>query len=144
MKRFLPYVLLTFGTVVLSGCFTTMAGVRTEPIDRGVAKVYEADLETAVRSTRKALLGVRSATGGSALRIDDIRELYESTWMFLAITKAEDAFVRVIVQETAENEITIRVLSKRRDALALMVRFDWSPAVFAQLALDLTEKQRPS
>ena len=66
--------------------------------------------------------------------------------MFLANNKEgseREVFVRVIVQETAENEITIRVFSKKRWTL-YPTGNRWSDAVFEQLALDLTEKQRPS
>lgn len=135
MKR-----LVLIGAVVLSGC-ATMAGMRTEPLDMGVAKVYETDLRTAVRSTRDALLG-------SALEIDDVEELDASTWMFLAKRKSGmwtyGELVRVIVAETGENEVTIRIVSKRRGKFNITARSDWSDAVFAQLALDLTEKRRPS
>ena len=142
MKRFFPVL------VTLSAC-ATMGGMRTEPLDRGVAKVYEADLETAVRATRKALLGVPDfLIPRSAFKIDDVVELDGSTWMFLAKNKTaeldDEVFVRVIVQETAENENTIRVLSKSRWALNLWRRNHWSDVVFAALASDLTEKQRPS
>ena len=105
----------------------------------GVAKVYETDLRAAVRSTRNALLG-------SALEIDDVEELDDSTWMFLAKRKSgtwtHGELVRVIVEETGENEVTIRIISKRRSAMNITARSDWSDAVFAQLALDLTEKRR--
>ena len=133
MKR-----LALIGTLVLTGC-ATMAGMRTEPLDMGVAKVYETDLRAAVRSTRNALLG-------SALEIDDVEELDDSTWMFLAKRKSgtwtHGELVRVIVEETGENEVTIRIISKRRSAMNITARSDWSDAVFAQLALDLTEKRR--
>ena len=126
-----------FGIIVLTGC-ATMAGMRTEPLNMGVAKVYETDLRAAVRSTRNALLG-------SALEIDDVEELDASTWMFLAKRKSgqwtSGELVRVIVAETGENEVTIRILSKRRSAMNITARSDWSDAVFAQLALDLTEKR---
>ena len=130
MKLFLPALL------VLSAC-ATMAGMRTEPLDMGVAKVYETDLATAVRATRTALLG-------SALEIDDVEKLNGMTWMFLAKRKSGKwtygELIRVVVQETGEKEVTVRVLSKRRGALNVTARGDWSDAVFAQLALDLTEK----
>ena len=67
----------------------------------GVAKVYETDLRTAVRSTRNALLG-------SALEIDDVEQLNGTTWMFLAKRKSGawsyGELVRVIVEETGEEE----------------------------------------
>lgn len=120
----------------LCGC-ATMAGMRTEPLDMGVTRVYHSDLRAAVRSTRNALLG-------SALEIDDVEEVNASTWMFLAKRKSGmwsyGELVRVIVEETGENEVTIRIISKRRNAVNVTARGDWSDAVFAQLALDLTEK----
>ena len=77
---------------------------------------------------------------------EDVEELDDSTWMFLAKRKSgqwtSGELVRVIVAETGENEVTIRILSKRRSALNITARSDWSDAVFAQLALDLTEKRR--
>ena len=137
MKR----IILLIIAIATSLSCATMAGMRTEPLDMGVAKVYETDLRTAVRSTRNALLG-------SALEIDDVEELDASTWMFLAKRKSGQwtagELVRVIVEETAENEVTIRIISKRRSAMNITARSDWSDAVFAQLALDLTEKRRPS
>lgn len=131
MKRLLPVL------VVLSAC-ATMAGMRTEPLAMGVAKVYETDLAVAVRATRTALLG-------SALEIDDVEEINCRTWMFLAKRKSGQwtwgELVRVIVEETGEKEVTVRIISKRRSSMNVTARSDWSDAVFAQLALDLTEKQ---
>ena len=140
MKTSALFLGILVGAVLLSGC-ATMAGMRTEPFDMGLAKVYETDLRAAVRSTRNALLG-------SALEIDDVEEIGASTWMFLAKRKSGKwtygELVRVIVEETGENEVTIRIISKRRSAINITARSDWSDAVFAQLALDLTEKRRPS
>ncbi len=131
-------ILLLVG--VLAGC-ATMAGMRTEPLDMGVTKLYATDLRTAVRSTRNALLG-------SALEIDDVDEINCRTWMFLAKRKSGQwtagELVRVVVQETGDEEVTVRIVSKRRSSLNVTARSDWSDAVFAQLALDLTEKQPES
>ncbi|MCH7474351.1 MAG: hypothetical protein IIA27_06735 [Gemmatimonadetes bacterium] len=120
------------------GC-ATMAGMRTEPLDAGVAKEYTTDLRTAVSATRNALLG-------SALEIDDVEEMDESTWMFLAKRKAGKwtigELVRVLVVQTGENVVPIRILSKRRAAMNVSARSDWSDAVFGQIALDLEERKR--
>jgi hypothetical protein len=50
--------------------------------------------------------------------------------------------IRVIVQQTGADVVTVRVLSKRRIAVEFTARSDWSDAVFAQLALDLQEVHR--
>ncbi len=129
--------LLILATMI-SGC-ATMAGMRTEPLDMGVAKVYEADLENAVRATINALLG-------SALEIDDVEEVDASTWMFLAKRKSGGftwgELVRVVVQQTDTDEVTIWIVSRRRNAVNVTARSDWSDAVFAQIALDLEELRR--
>ncbi len=123
---------------LLTGC-ATMAGMRTEPLDAGVAKHYAANLQQAVTATRNALLG-------SALEIDDVERVDEATWMFLAKRKSGNwtygELVRVVVHETTAGEVTVRILSKRRNAINVTARSDWSDAVFAQLALELDERQR--
>lgn len=127
-----------FVLIALAGC-ATMAGMRTEPLDAGVAREYTTDLRTAVSATRNALLG-------SALEIDDVEQMDESTSMFLAKRKAGQwtygELVRVLVVQTSEDVVTIRILSKRRSAINVTARSDWSDAVFAQIALDLEERKR--
>ena len=117
------------------GC-ATMGGMRTEPINAGMAKVYAADLRTAVAACRTALLG-------SQIEIDDVEQVNDTTWMILAKRKSGmfswGELVRVVVQETGEGEVTVRILSKRRSATNITARGDWSDALFAQLALDLEE-----
>ena len=125
--------------VILSAC-ATMAGMHTEPIDAGVAKVYATNLTTAIDATRRAL-------AGAALVLEEIEQPDSTTWVFYAkrpsgqFTAGE--LVRVVVQGSAD-EVTIRVLSKRRSAMNVTAKGDWSDVLFTQLALDLTEKQRPS
>ncbi len=124
---------------LMLGACSTMAGMRTEPLDAGVARRYNADLQTAVAATRQAL-------NGSALDVDDVERITDDTWMFLAKRNtsrwSHGELVRVLVQQTSPDVVTIRVLSKRRAAVEFTARSDWSDAVFAQLALDLNEVQR--
>ncbi len=124
---------------LMLGACSTMAGMRTEPLDAGVVRRYNADLQTAVAATRQALIG-------SALDVDDVERVGDDTWMFLAKRNtsrwSHGELVRVIVQQTSPDIVTIRVLSKRRAAVEFTARSDWSDAVFAQLALDLNEVQR--
>ena len=64
--------------------------------------------------------------------------------VFLAKRKAGEftygELVRVLVVQTRADVVTIRVLSKRRAAINVTARGDWSDAVFAQIALDLEER----
>jgi hypothetical protein len=113
-----------------------MGGMRTEPLDAGAARRYSADLQTAVAATRNALVG-------SALDVDDVEPVDDQTWMFLAKRNTSEwshgELIRVIVQQTGAEVVTVRVLSKRRVAVEFTARSDWSDAVFAQLALELEE-----
>jgi hypothetical protein len=121
--------------LALAAC-STMGGMRTEPLDAGAMRRYRADLETAVTATRHALVG-------SALDVDDVEQVDDNTWMFLAKRNTSEwshgELIRVIVQQTNPDIVAVRVLSKRRVALEFTARSDWSDAVFAQLALDLNE-----
>ncbi len=121
----------------LAAC-STMGGMRTEPMDAGIARSYSTDLGTAVAATRNALIG-------SALDIDDVEQVNAQTWMFLAKRNTSEwshgELIRVIVEQTGADVVAVRVLSKRRVAVEFTARSDWSDAVFAQLALDLEEVQ---
>jgi hypothetical protein len=123
--------------MALAAC-STMGGMRTEPLEAGVARRYSADLQTAVAATRNALVG-------SALDVDDVEPVDDQTWMFLAKRNTSEwshgELIRVIVQQTSADVVTVRVLSKRRVAVEFTARSDWSDAVFAQLALELEEVQ---
>ena len=125
-------------TMALAAC-STMGGMRTEQLDQGATRRYSADLETAVAATRNALIG-------SALDIDDVEPVDDQTWMFLAKRNTSEwshgELIRVIVQQTGAEVVTVRVLSKRRVAVEFTARSDWSDAVFAQLALELQEVHR--
>ncbi len=125
-------------TLAVAAC-STMGGMRTEPLHAGTARRYSSDLATAVVATRAALIG-------SALDVDDVESVDEETWMFLAKRNtskwSHGELIRVIVQQTGADVVTVRVLSKRRVAVEFTARSDWSDAVFAQLALDLQEVHR--
>ncbi len=125
-------------TMALAAC-STMGGMRTEPLTAGATRQYSADLRTAVAATRDALIG-------SALDIDDVEPVDDRTWMFLAKRNTSEwshgELIRVVVEQTNADVVTVRVLSKRRVALEITARSDWSDAVFAQLALDLEELPR--
>ncbi len=118
---------------------STMGGMRTEPLHAGAPRRYRTDLQTAVAATRNALIG-------SALDVDDVEWVDDETWMFLAKRNtsrwSHGELIRVIVQQTGAEVVTVRVLSKRRVAVEFTARSDWSDAVFAQLALDLQEVPR--
>ena len=133
MKRLIPIFVL----IMLSGC-ATMAGMRTEPLDAGVAKEYTTDLRTAAAATRTAMIA-------AALELEDVEQPDDATWVFYAKRKMQNwtygELVRVVVIETADNVVTVRILSKRRAAINVSAKDDWSQTIFTQLALDLEERR---
>ena len=126
-KRFLPLLL------ILSAC-ATMAGMRKEPLDAGTARVFTADFSSALQATRRAL-------AGAALVLDDIVYPDDHTRIFYAKRPSGShtygELVRVLVRVSDINEVTIRVLTKRRAAFNVTAEGDWSRILFKQIAFEL-------
>ncbi len=127
---------IPFTVVLVAGC-ASMGGLKSEPLDQGVTRYYEATLADAVRS-------VRSAVTGAGIAIDEVSQVNESTWM-IAGKKSAGAFswgeiVRVVVQDEGSQGIAVRILTKRRVATNVTATGDWSNQIFSQLDLDLKRK----
>jgi hypothetical protein len=109
--------------------------MRSAPVDQGVVRHFDAELHDAVLATRTAL-------GGSQLEIEEVKQLDDATWYIIAKrssgewTKGE--LIRVVCEEVAERDIAIRILTRRRVAVELTAKGDWSEELFSQIALELS------
>lgn len=105
----------------------TVRGLRSDPLDEGVARTFSTDV-------RRAVLASRNAVASTALEIREFRQVDDATWYLIA-RGAYDELVRVVCQQTSDTEVTIRVLTRKDDFLDR--RRDWSPDLFAQIELEL-------
>ena len=118
---------------LLCGCATT-GGMRSTPLDTGVSRQYAGDFEIVFRATRAAITN-------AGLAIESYDEIDETTALIVA-KKGASAFswgelVRVVVQSTAPDKVTVRVLTKRKLATNVTARGDYSETIFSNIDLQL-------
>jgi hypothetical protein len=114
--------------------------MRSTPLDEGVVRYFDADL-------RPAVLAVRNACLGSQLEIEEVNEINDDTWMIIAKRSAGEwtygELVRIVVERspTAQTDarVAVRILTRRRAALQVTAKGDWSDELFTQVALELDE-----
>lgn len=121
--------------MIVSACAST-GGMRSEPLGAGEAKFYTAPFQTVAPAAREA---VRAA----GLDVDTVSHPDSMTWMILA-KKSGSLFsygelVRVVVQQTPEGAVAVRVFTKRRLATNITARGDWSGPIFAKLDMILAQ-----
>jgi hypothetical protein len=119
----------------VSACAST-GGMRSEPLGAGDAKFYTAPFQTVAPAAREA---VREA----GLQVDTVSHPDSLTWMILAekgwSLAGYGALVRVVVQQTPEGAVAVRVFTKRRLATNITARGDWSVPIFEKLDLILAQ-----
>jgi hypothetical protein len=115
--------------VIAAGC-ASAGGMRSEPLDAGEVKFYAAPLNTVAPAARQAVLA-------AGLAVDTVSQPDSLTWMIVA-KKGMSLFsygelVRVVVQQTTEGPVAVRVFTKRRLATNITARGDWSGKIYEQL-----------
>ena len=93
-------------------------------------KPYAAPLAVVAPAARQAVLS-------AGLEVDTVSQLDSLTWMIIA-KKGMSLFsygelVRVVVQQTPEGPVAVRVFTKRRLATNITATGDWSGRIFEQL-----------
>jgi len=116
--------------LALGAACASTGGLRSEPLDRGEAKFYATPLAVVAPAARQAVLS-------AGLEVDTVSQLDSLTWMIIA-KKGMSLFsygelVRIVVQQTVEGAVAVRVFTKRRLATNITARGDWSGRVFEQL-----------
>lgn len=115
--------------VFASAC-ASAGGMRSEPLSAGDAKFYLAPLTTVAPAAREAVLS-------AGLAVDTVSQPDSLTWMIIA-EKGVSLFsygelVRIVIQQTPEGAVAVRVFTKRRLATNIPARGDWSGQIFAKL-----------
>ena len=127
--------LLAAAAAMSAACAST-AGLRSAPLDAGETKFYAAPLAVVGPAARQAVLAV-------GLNVDTVSTPDSLTWMIIA-KKGMSLFsygelVRVVVAQTPDRAVAVRVYTKRRLATNVTAKGDWSGSIFQQLDLILAE-----
>ena len=126
---------LAVAAAIAAACAST-AGLRSEPLDAGETKFYAAPLAVVGPAARQAVLS-------AGLNVDTVSTLDSLTWMIIA-KKGMSLFsygelVRVVVAQTPDGAVAVRVFTKRRLATNVTAKGDWSGPIFHQLDLILAQ-----
>ena len=126
---------LAGAAVIVAACAST-AGLRSAPLDAGETKFYAAPLAVVGPAARQAVLS-------AGLNVDSVATLDSLTWMIIA-KKGMSLFsygelVRVVVAQTPDGAVAVRVFTKRRLATNVTAKGDWSGPIFHQLDLILAQ-----
>ena len=126
---------LAVAAVIIAACAST-AGLRSAPLDAGETKFYAAPLAVVGPAARQAVLS-------AGLNVDSVSTPDSLTWMIIA-KKGMSLFsygelVRVVVAQTPDGAVAVRVFTKRRLATNVTAKGDWSGAIFQQLDRILAE-----
>jgi hypothetical protein len=120
--------------VLIAGACASTAGLRSAPLDAGETKFYAAPLAVVGPAARQAVLS-------AGLDVDTVSTPDSLTWMIIA-KKGMSLFsygelVRVVVAQTPDRAVAVRVYTKRRLATNVTAKGDWSGPIFQQLDLIL-------
>ena len=116
------------GALLAAAC-ASVQGVRSQALDAGDVRFYAAPFGDVVAATRATVLALD-------INVQDTVTVDSTTWMVLG-TKGMSftsygEVVRVIVHQTAEGPIAVRVVSKRRLATNITAR-NWTDSIFERL-----------
>jgi hypothetical protein len=115
--------------VIGTACAST-GGMRSAPLDAGEVKFYGAPLAIVAPAARQAVLA-------AGLEVDTVSQQDSVTWMIIA-KKGMSLFsygevVRIVVHQTTDGAVAVRVFTKRRLATNLTAKEDWSGPIYEEL-----------
>src|SRR2546430_6027325 len=116
--------------VAITAACASTAGLRSAPLDAGETKFYAAPLAVVGPAAGQAVLA-------AGLNVDTVSPPDSLTWMIIA-KKGMSLFsygelVRVVVAQTPDRAVAVRVYTKRRLATNVTAKGDWSGPIFQQL-----------
>ena len=119
-----------FAALAMTAACASVGGMRSEPLEAGEVKFYAGPLSTVAPAARLAVLA-------AGLDVDTTAQPDSVTWMIIA-TKGMSLFsygelARVVVHQTTEGPVAVRVVTKRRLATNIAARGDWSGRIYQEL-----------
>ena len=136
-KRFAAISLFAV-LLLLMGC-ASMAGLRTEPMTAGESRNFDADFDRVVDA---ALQSIKQ----EGLQIEESYKPNAKTWVILSWKGASamswGELVRVVVEKTADEATAVRVITKRKSALSVTAKGDYSQSIFSGISVALKSSSK--
>lgn len=127
----LPMIL---ALVILASACATTGGLKQEPLDQGVSRTFTGNYDTILKAAR-------DATVAAGLHLESVDKVDDHTWTLVGKKDASawswGELVRVVVQQTAADTTTVRIISKKRMATNVGARGDYSQTIFSDMELKL-------
>lgn len=119
--------------ILVSGC-ATAGGLRSEPLDAGISRVFDAPLDETLTASREAVVE-------AGLRFESAQQVGQDTWVIMA-KKETSAFswgelVRVVVRPEPPEATWVSVLTRRRLATNVTAKGDYSESILSNIQLKL-------
>lgn len=131
--RIFKIILFSIFVLMFSGC-ATVDSMRNAPLSQGVHRAFNADYDTVLKAARKSVIE-------AGLLIEKAYRANDETWIMIGIkclsTGSYHDLVRVVVEKKGETETEVRVLTKRRYALYIPAKGDYSQSILSNIDLKL-------
>lgn len=129
MARHNPSPLIAAACAAFVAACASVQGVRSQPLDAGEVHFYAAPFSDVIAATRTTVLALE-------INVQDTATVDSTTWMILGTKglslSSYGEVVRVIVHQTADGPVAVRVVSKRRLATNVFAK-NWSDSIFEKL-----------
>ena len=129
MARHNSLFLIAVLSTALVGACASVRGVRSQPLDAGEVHYYAAPFGDVVAATRTTVLAL-------GIDVQDTAAVDSTTWMILgtkgfSLTSYGEV-IRVIVHQTTDGPVAVRVVSRRRLATNVLAK-NWTDSIFEKL-----------
>jgi hypothetical protein len=117
---------------------STQSGVQNAPLQAGIGRTYDASFDKTMGVAREAAIE-------AGLRFESATEMDPNTYliMFKAPTSAWSwgEIVRVAVIRASDTQTTVRIYSKRKSAVNIAAKGDYSNTILSNIELKLKSTQ---
>jgi len=117
--------------LVLMSC-ATVGGLRTEPLDRGVARRYAAPFDSVMAVVREAVVSAGLGLKESQCYGDSLCMVIGTEGMSVGPSGHMGSMARVVVEASGDATV-VRVLSRRRMGNQVAAKEDYSPEILSQI-----------
>jgi hypothetical protein len=125
--------LVSIFAVVFSGC-ATVDSIRNAPLSKGVQRSFNEDYDKVLKASRKSVIE-------AGLLIEEANRVNDKTWVIIGKKCISHGsyreLVRLVVEKTSDTETGVRVLTKRRYALDITAKGDYSQSILSNIDLKL-------